>query len=93
MRTPVWIVIPTYNEAENVERIVRAAADELQRIVPGGYYILVVDDDSPDGTGTIADSLARELGEVEVLHRDSKTGLGHAYLAGFARALAGAPNG
>ena len=89
MQTPVWIVIPTYNEAENIERTVRAAADELRRIVPGGYYILVVDDASPDGTGTIADGLARELGEVEVLHRDAKTGLGHAYLAGFARALAG----
>jgi dolichol-phosphate mannosyltransferase len=89
MRTPVWIVIPTYNEAENVEPIVRAAARELQRIVPGGYYILVVDDNSPDGTGKIADGLAAELSEVEVLHRPYKTGLGHAYLAGFARALAG----
>jgi dolichol-phosphate mannosyltransferase len=89
MQTPVWIVIPTYNEAENVERIVRAAAAEMQRIVPGGYHILVVDDDSPDGTGEIADGLAGELGEVAVLHRGAKTGLGHAYLAGFARALAG----
>jgi dolichol-phosphate mannosyltransferase len=89
MQTPVWIVIPTYNEADNVERIVRAAANELQRIAPGGYYILVVDDDSPDGTGNIADKLAHELDEVEVLHREAKTGLGHAYLAGFAHALAG----
>ena len=89
MRTPVWTVIPTYNEAENIERIVRAAAQELQQIVPGAYYILVVDDDSPDGTGRTADELARELAEVEVLHRQAKTGLGHAYLDGFARALAG----
>jgi dolichol-phosphate mannosyltransferase len=89
MRTPVWIVIPTYNEAENIERIVRAAAQELQRIVPGGYHILVVDDDSHDGTGRMADELARELAEVEVLHRHTKTGLGHAYLDGFARALSG----
>jgi len=89
MRTPVWIVIPTYNEAENIERIVRAAAHELQRIVSREYYILVVDDDSPDGTGRTADELARELAEVEVLHRQAKTGLGHAYLDGFARALAG----
>ncbi len=89
MRPPVWIVIPTYNEAENIEPIVRAAARELQRTAPDGYCILVVDDDSPDGTGAIADALARELDEVEVMHRNAKTGLGHAYLAGFALALAG----
>ena len=53
------------------------------------YRILVVDDNSPDGTGQIADRLAQELDAVEVLHRDAKTGLGHAYLAGFAVALAG----
>jgi dolichol-phosphate mannosyltransferase len=87
MQAPVWMVIPTYNEAANIDGIVRAAAAELQRLVPGGYHILVVDDSSPDGTGEIADTLARELDEVEVLHRDAKTGLGHAYLAGFARAL------
>jgi dolichol-phosphate mannosyltransferase len=89
MQTPVWVVIPTYNEAANAEGIVRAAVRELQQLVPGGYHILVVDDASPDGTGEIADALARELDEVEVLHRSAKTGLGHAYLAGFARALAG----
>jgi dolichol-phosphate mannosyltransferase len=89
MQTPVWVVIPTYNEAENVDGIVRAAARELDRTVPGGYRILVVDDASPDGTGEIADRLASELPELEVLHRKAKTGLGHAYLAGFARALAG----
>jgi dolichol-phosphate mannosyltransferase len=89
MQTPVWVVIPTYNEAENVDGIVRAAARELDRVVPGDYRILIVDDASPDGTGELADALARELPEVEVLHRQVKTGLGHAYLAGFAQALAG----
>jgi dolichol-phosphate mannosyltransferase len=89
MHARVWVVIPTYNEASNVERIVRASTAELDRLVPGGYRILVVDDGSPDGTGAIADSLARELEVVEVLHRKAKAGLGHAYLAGFALALAG----
>ena len=88
MQSPVWVVIPTYNEADNVEKIVRATSLELQRVVDGEYRILVVDDGSPDGTGAIADALARELGVVEVLHRRSKDGLGQAYLAGFERALA-----
>lgn len=87
MHAPVWVVIPTYNEAANVERIVRATIAELQR-APGEHRILVVDDNSPDGTGAIADSLAHRLRGVEVLHRQGKEGLGHAYLAGFARALA-----
>ncbi len=89
MQASVWVVIPTYNEAANVERIVRATAAELHRVVTGEYRILVVDDNSPDGTGAIADALAQELEGVEVLHRQAKAGLGHAYLAGFARALAG----
>jgi dolichol-phosphate mannosyltransferase len=72
----------------NVEAIVRATDAELERAVPGDHRILVVDDQSPDGTGEIADALASELGTVEVLHRAQKTGLGHAYLAGFAHALA-----
>ena len=88
MRERVWVVIPTYNEATNVERIVRAADAELERIVPGEHRILVVDDDSPDGTGAIADGLASELPTVEVLHRPVKDGLGQAYRAGFAHALA-----
>jgi dolichol-phosphate mannosyltransferase len=78
-----WLVLPTYNEAENLDRFVRAvlaAAPEL--------HILVVDDSSPDGTGDIADGLAAELPGVEVLHRAAKEGLGRAYLAGFERALA-----
>lgn len=88
MQAPVWVVIPTYNEAANLERIVRATAAELQRLNVGEHHILVVDDNSPDGTGAIADALAQELDVVEVLHRPTKAGLGHAYLAGFARALA-----
>jgi dolichol-phosphate mannosyltransferase len=87
MRTPVWVVIPTYNEAANLERIIDAAATELERLVPGAYRLLVVDDNSPDGTGKIADRLAEELDPVDVLHRSRKEGLGKAYLAGFARAL------
>lgn len=85
----VWLTVPTYNEAGNVERIVRAALAELQRLVPGEHRVLIVDDASPDGTGQIADALAAELEAVEVLHRPAKQGLGRAYLAGFERALAG----
>jgi dolichol-phosphate mannosyltransferase len=82
-----WLVLPTYNEAENVERIVRAALPELASAMPD-HHILIVDDGSPDGTGEIADRLAAELEPVEVLHRTAKEGLGRAYLAGFERALA-----
>ena len=53
--------MPTYNEAENIEAILRAAAAELERVAPGQYRILVVDDSSPDGTGQLADAVAREL--------------------------------
>jgi dolichol-phosphate mannosyltransferase len=89
MEQAVWVVIPTYNEALTIDRIVRATTAELQRLAPGRHRILIVDDNSPDGTGAIADSLARELGVIEVLHRTAKNGLGHAYLAGFAHALDG----
>jgi dolichol-phosphate mannosyltransferase len=82
-----WLVLPTYNEAENLERIVRAALPELAKATPD-HHILIVDDGSPDGTGEIADRLAAELEPVEVLHRAAKEGLGRAYLAGFERALA-----
>ena len=75
------VCLPTYNERENVERMVRA-------LVERGVRVLVVDDNSPDGTGEIADRLAAELDGVSVLHRPTKEGLGPAYLAGFARALA-----
>ena len=75
------VCLPTYNERENVERMVRA-------LVAEGVHVLVIDDNSPDGTGEIADRLAAELDGVNVLHRGRKEGLGPAYLAGFARALA-----
>jgi dolichol-phosphate mannosyltransferase len=81
-----WLILPTYNEAENLEKIVRAALPELGSASPDPH-ILVVDDGSPDGTGDIADRLAEELPQVEVLHRTEKEGLGRAYLAGFERAL------
>jgi dolichol-phosphate mannosyltransferase len=89
MQATVWVVIPTYNEADNVEPIVRAALAELERYAPDDHAVLVVDDNSPDGTGAIADRLAAELNPVEVLHRQAKSGLGQAYLAGFARAMSG----
>jgi dolichol-phosphate mannosyltransferase len=78
-----WLVLPTYNEAENLEPMVYAAREYLRT----GDHILVVDDNSPDGTGRIADRLAAEVEGVEVLHRAAKEGLGRAYLAGFAYAL------
>ena len=87
MSGPPWLILPTYNEAENVEPIVRAAGEVLARASPDGYQVLVVDDGSPDGTGAIADRLARECSWVEVLHRTSKNGIGPAYLAGFRHAL------
>ena len=89
MPEQVWVVIPTYNEAANIEGIVRAAVAELDRVAPDAYRILIVDDNSPDGTGEIADRLSAAQPQVEVMHRAAKTGLGHAYLAGFARALSG----
>ena len=82
-----WLVLPTYNEAENLERIVHASLRELAKAT-ADHHILIVDDGSPDGTGEIADRLAAEHEQVEVLHRTAKEGLGRAYLAGFERALA-----
>jgi dolichol-phosphate mannosyltransferase len=75
------VCLPTYNERENLEAMLRA-------LEPLGVHVLVVDDNSPDGTGEIADRLAGELHFVSVLHRERKEGLGPAYLAGFRRALA-----
>src|SRR4051812_37383045 len=90
MPGPPWLVLPTYNEAENLETVVTAARSVLAAAAPEGFRILVVDDDSPDGTGAIADRLAAaHPGEVEVLHRPPHGGLGPAYLAGFGRALDG----
>jgi dolichol-phosphate mannosyltransferase len=74
------VCLPTYNERENVERMVRA----LHAL---GVTVLVIDDSSPDGTGEIADRLSRELDGVSALHRPKKEGLGPAYIAGFHRAL------
>src|SRR4051794_10779917 len=85
--TGAWLILPTYNEAENLEPIVRAALPRLAEAAPE-HRVLVVDDGSPDGTGEIADRLAAEDGRVEVLHRTAKEGLGRAYLAGFEHALA-----
>ena len=79
------VCLPTYNERENLEAMLRALAAVLR----DGDRVLVVDDGSPDGTGELADALAVELGFVDVLHRDRKEGLGPAYIAGFRRALAG----
>jgi len=87
MPPATWVIIPTYNEAVNLERIVAAARAELDRVAADDYRILVVDDGSPDGTGSIADSLAARSDTVAVLHRAHKAGLGAAYLAGFHRAL------
>jgi dolichol-phosphate mannosyltransferase len=84
-----WLILPTYDEAENIAAIVGAALGALEQAAPGAHRILVVDDGSPDGTGAIADGLAAEHEAVEVLHRTTREGLGPAYLAGFARALAG----
>ncbi len=81
----VWVVIPTFNEAENLEAIVAAVRENL----PASRRILIVDDSSPDGTGQIAERLAPESDDLEVLHRPEKEGLGPAYLAGFQRALEG----
>ena len=81
----VWLVVPTYNEAANIEALVAAALENL----PANRRVLIVDDASPDGTGEIGDRLAAANPEVEVVHRAGKEGLGPAYVAGFRRALAG----
>jgi dolichol-phosphate mannosyltransferase len=81
---PAWVVLPTYNEAENLEPLVEAVRAKL----PPSAQVLVVDDDSPDGTGAIAARLAERHEDVHVLHRPRKEGLGPAYVAGFREALA-----
>jgi dolichol-phosphate mannosyltransferase len=72
------IIFPTYNEKENIERIVNAVLEKDPRI-----NVLVVDDSSPDGTGEIADRLSADNERINVLHRETKEGLGRAYIAGF----------
>jgi dolichol-phosphate mannosyltransferase len=84
-----WLVVPTFNEAENLEALVQAATKALGKASPEGFVMLIVDDNSPDGTGELADRLAADHDELRVLHRPGKGGLGPAYLAGFAEALAG----
>jgi dolichol-phosphate mannosyltransferase len=79
----ILICLPTYNERENLESMVRS----LGELGLEGLEVLVIDDSSPDGTGEIADRLAAELPWVHILHRERKEGLGPAYLAGFRRAL------
>jgi dolichol-phosphate mannosyltransferase len=88
MPPAAWLILPTFDEAENIAAIVSAAREVLERAAPGDHRILVVDDGSPDGTGEIADRLANAHDDVEVLHRAAREGLGPAYLAGFAHALA-----
>ena len=86
---PVWVILPTYDEADNLERAVAAILPGLRALAPPGSRVLVVDDASPDGTVAIADRLAAGDDGVEVLHRARKDGLGPAYVTGFGRALSG----
>jgi dolichol-phosphate mannosyltransferase len=83
-REPAWLVLPTYNEAGNIEAFIAA----VLAVLPASARILIVDDSSPDGTGEIADGLAVAEPRISVLHRPNKEGLGPAYIAGFRRALA-----
>jgi dolichol-phosphate mannosyltransferase len=87
MASAPWLILPTFNEAENLETVVHAARAVLGDASPSGFRILIVDDSSPDGTGKIADGLAGAHDEVIVLHRSERQGLGPAYLAGFRHAL------
>lgn len=80
------VCVPTYNEVENLGPLVRRLGEVLD---PTRDRVLVIDDNSPDGTGAVADALASELGWVGVLHRPAKEGIGPAYLMGFHQALAG----
>ena len=84
---PVWVVLPTYNERENLEPVVAGVRAALGPVAPE-HRILIVDDSSPDGTGDVADALAARDPAVRVLHRPRKEGLGQAYIAGFRLALA-----
>lgn len=87
MPPTIWVIVPTYDEAASIERLLRSAAGVLAACAPDRHRILVVDDGSPDGTADIAARVGDELGVVEVLRRGGKGGLGQAYLAGFAHAL------
>jgi dolichol-phosphate mannosyltransferase len=85
MPTRAVVCLPTYDERDNIEPMIRALGGVLDTTRD---RVLVIDDGSPDGTGEIADRLASELPWLDVLHRTAKEGIGRAYLAGFARALA-----
>ena len=76
------LVLPTYNEIENIDRFIRAVRSSTPHI-----HVLIVDDNSPDGTGDAADNLARELGNMHVIHRTNERGLGSAYRTGFRHVL------
>jgi dolichol-phosphate mannosyltransferase len=82
-RGPAWLVLPTYNEAGNLEAFVEAVV----AVLPVDARVLIVDDNSPDGTGEIADGLAAGEARIAVLHRPHKEGLGPAYIAGFRQVL------
>jgi dolichol-phosphate mannosyltransferase len=84
---PAWLILPTYDEVENLAAVVDAVLPELAAAAPEGHRVLVVDDASPDGTGQLAEELAADRDAVSVLHRPVKQGLGPAYLAGFGLAL------
>ncbi len=84
-RGPAWLVLPTYEEATNIERLVA----EVRGKLPPDSQVLIVDDNSADGTGRIAARLAEQEEAVHFLHRKTKEGLGPAYIAGFRQALAG----
>jgi dolichol-phosphate mannosyltransferase len=81
----IQVVVPTYNEADNIEPLTASLLD----VLPAGSRVTIVDDDSPDGTGALADRLADLHPAVDVLHRRAKEGLGPAYVAGFQHVLAG----
>jgi dolichol-phosphate mannosyltransferase len=83
-RGPAWLVLPTYEEATNIERLIAAARSKL----PGDAQVLIVDDNSSDGTGRIVAELAEREEAIHHLHREHKEGLGPAYIAGFRHALA-----
>ena len=82
MSEKACVIIPTYNEKENIEKIVPAVLSQDDRL-----FVLIVDDNSPDGTGQIADGMAEKNPRILVLHREKKEGLGQAYIGGFKRAL------
>ena len=82
MDTTAYVIIPTYNERDNLRPLTERILSQHQSL-----RILIVDDNSPDGTGQLADELAREDSRIQVLHRPAKLGLGSAYREGFRRAL------